>query len=99
LPKFRGLTSRAWGSQLGLIWDHVHGVQIMKTTSKSVFVAGIALALMMSGASAQMMGGGHKRQANTTKSDTQKPKADEKAYAQAIGSLPDKSYDPWHSLR
>jgi hypothetical protein len=85
-------------AHLGPTWD-VHGVQIMKTTGKSVFVASIALALMMSGASAQMMGGGHKRQANTTKSDTQKPKADEKAYAQAIGSLPDKSYDPWHSLR
>jgi hypothetical protein len=71
----------------------------MKTTSKAVFVAAIALALMMPGASAQMMGGGHKRQASATKSDTQKPKADEKAYAQAVGSLPDKSYDPWHSLR
>ena len=77
----------------------LHGFQLMKTTSKGLFVAGIALALMMSGASAQMMGGGHKRQATATKSDTQKPKVDEKAYAQAIGSLPDKSYDPWHSLR
>ena len=71
----------------------------MKTAGKCVFAASIALALMMSGASAQMAGGGHKHQANTAKNETQKPKADEKAYAQAIGSLPDKSYDPWHSLR
>ena len=35
---------------------------------------------------------------DTAKSDTQKPKADEKAYAQAIGSLTDKSYDPWTAL-
>jgi hypothetical protein len=71
----------------------------MKTIGKCVFAAGIAFSLMLSGASAQMMGGGHKHHNDTAKSDTQKPKADEKAYVQAIGSLPDKSYDPWHSLR
>jgi hypothetical protein len=77
----------------------VHGALIMKTTAKCVFAASISLALVMTGASAQMAGGGHKHQASTAKNDTQKPKADEKAYAQAIGSLPDKSYDPWSALR
>ncbi len=72
---------------------------MMTTVGKSVLATAIALSLMLSGASAQMMGGGHRRQAETAKSDTQKPKADEKAYVQAIGSLPDKSYDPWRTLR
>ena len=71
----------------------------MKTAGKCLFAAGIAAALSMSGASAQTMGGSHKHQSSTAKSDTQKSKADEKAYAQAIGSLPNKSYDPWNSLR
>jgi hypothetical protein len=75
------------------------GFEIMKQVGKGLFAASIALALTISGASAQMAGGGHKHQANTAKDDTQKPKADEKAYAQAVGSLPDKSYDPWHALR
>ncbi len=77
----------------------MHGVRIMKTVGKCALAASIALALMMSGANAQMMGGGHKHRGDTAKSDTQKPKADDKAYVQAIGSLPDKSYDPWNSLR
>lgn len=71
----------------------------MMTFGKCALATGLALSLMMSGASAQMMGGGHKRQAETAKSETGKPKADEKAYVQAIGSLPDKSYDPWRTLR
>ncbi len=71
----------------------------MKTVGKCLFAAGIAAALSLSGASGQMAGVSHKHQSSTAKSDTQKPKADEKAYAQAIGSLPNKSYDPWNSLR
>jgi len=72
---------------------------VTATVRKSVFAAGIAFALMTSGASAETAGGGHKHHGDTAKSDTQKPKADEKTYVQAIGSLPDKSYDPWHTLR
>jgi hypothetical protein len=72
----------------------------MKAIGKAIFAASLALALMASGASAQMGSGGHKQhQDSTAKSDTQKPKADEKAYAQAINSLPDKQYDPWHGVR
>ena len=84
---------------MGPLQSMAHGVRIMKTVGKGMFAASIALALMMSGVNAQTMGGGHKHHGDTAKSDTQRPKADEKAYAQAIGSLPDKSYDPWHSLR
>ena len=69
------------------------------TLAKYALAAGIALSLTMSGASAQMMGGGHKRQADTAKSESAKPKAEAKAYVQTVGSLPDKSYDPWRTLR
>jgi hypothetical protein len=73
----------------------------MKAIGKGMFAASFALALMVSAAHAQMPGGGgHKqRQDATAKSDTQKPKADEKAYAAALASLPDKPHDPWHGVR
>ncbi len=73
--------------------------RVTTTVWNGLFATGIALSLMMSGASAQMAGGGHKHHSDTAKTEPQKPKADEKAYVQAIGSLPDKSYDPWHTLR
>jgi hypothetical protein len=68
-------------------------------------IVGLALALLTSGAEAQTVGGGgfgggHKQhQQNATKTDTQKPKADEKAYAAALKNLPDKQFDPWHGVR
>jgi hypothetical protein len=73
----------------------------MKAIGKGTFAASFALALIVSAAQAQMMGGGgHKqRQDSAAKSDTQKPKADEKAYTAALSSLPDKSYDPWRGVR
>ncbi len=74
----------------------------MMTVGKSLLAAGIALSFTMSGmsgASAQMMGGGHRRQADAARSATAKPKVDEKAYVETTGSLPDKSYDPWRTLR
>lgn len=74
--------------------------------SRLVIAAG-ALAFFVSGANAQMAGpgggggsGGHKQhQQNANKADTEKPKADEKAYAEALKSLPNKPYDPWHGVR
>jgi len=72
----------------------------MKAVSKGIFTVSVLLALMVSGANAQMMGGGgHKQRQDTAKNETQTPKADEKAYAAAISSLPDKQYDPWHGVR
>jgi hypothetical protein len=72
----------------------------MKAVSIGLSAASLALALMVSGAIAQTMGGGHKqRQDSAAKSDEQKPKPDEKAYAAAISSLPNKPYDPWHGVR
>jgi hypothetical protein len=73
----------------------------MKAVGKGLFAASVALAITASVAQAQMTGGGgHKqRQDTTAKSDTQKPKADEKAYAAALASLPDKPHDPWHGVR
>jgi len=43
-------------------------------------------------------GGGHKQQ-KSDKPAEQKPKVDDKAYKNALKSLPDKPYDPWHGAR
>jgi hypothetical protein len=64
----------------------------------------MAIALMTAGAAAQSMGsggfgGGHKHQQKSDKTAEQKPKVDEKAYAAALKTLPDKAYDPWHGVR
>ncbi len=72
----------------------------MNAVGKGMFATSIALALTVSGAQAQMTGGGHKqRQDSAAKSDTQKPKADEQAYTAALSSIPDKPSDPWHGVR
>lgn len=70
----------------------------MKTVGKAVVGASIALAVMMSGANAQIMRGGHKHQSSAA-SQTEKTKTDEKASTQTAGTLLDKSYDPWSKLR
>jgi hypothetical protein len=72
----------------------------MNAVGKGLFAASLALALTIPAAQAQMAGGGHKRhQDSAAKSDTQKPKADEKAYTAALSSIPDKASDPWHGVR
>ncbi len=65
--------------------------------------AAFAVALFMRSAHAQApggggFGGGHKQQ-KSDKSAEQKPKADDKAYKNALKGLPDKPYDPWHNAR
>jgi hypothetical protein len=64
-------------------------------------IAAVTLAVMAGGAQAQSMGGGggHKHQQKADKSAEQKPKVDDKAYAAALKSVPDKPYDPWHAVR
>jgi hypothetical protein len=69
----------------------------MKTITKGVLSAGLVLALLMPAVAAQAAGG-HKGQ-SADKSDNDKPKADEKAYAQALSVVPNKSYDPWGVVR
>jgi Spy/CpxP family protein refolding chaperone len=73
-----------------------------------LLIATLALALTMANAYAQDAGssgmgggGGHKghRQQSSDKTDAQKPKADEKAYRDALKSVPDKPYDPWQGTR
>jgi hypothetical protein len=71
----------------------------MKAIGKGVFGASLLLALLMSGATAQAAGGHKSQQQSANKTDTDKPKADEKAYAQALNSVPNKAYDPWHGVR
>jgi len=45
-------------------------------------------------------GGGHNRhQQQSADKSPQKPKVDDKAYRDALKSLPDKPYDPWQGAR
>ena len=71
----------------------------MKAIGKGVVGASLLLALLTAGATAQAAGGHKGQQQSANKSDTDKPKADEKAYAQALNSVPNKAYDPWHGVR
>jgi hypothetical protein len=45
-------------------------------------------------------GRGHRHGGSAQKTDTEKPKADEKAYKAALDRIPDGGkYDPWHNVR
>jgi hypothetical protein len=71
----------------------------MRAIGKGAFGASLLLALLMSGATAQAAGGHKGQPQGANKTDTDKPKADEKAYAQVLNSVPNKAYDPWHGVR
>jgi hypothetical protein len=74
----------------------------MKSVTMVIVLLASAFGLTTISAHAQGMGGlggGHKHQQKTDKSDPQKPKADDKAYNAALKSLPDKPYDPWQGAR
>ena len=81
----------------------------MKKHCLGVAIVSLLLALAISGVQAQMMGGAggggagmgghHKRAQDSTKSKDQAPKADEKAYAAALKTVPNKPFDPWHGVR
>ena len=45
------------------------------------------------------MSGGKHRNGAGTKTQEQKPKADDKDYRSAIGRLPDQKFDPWKDVR
>ena len=66
-------------------------------------LAAFAVALFVGSAHAQApgggFGGGRKHEQKSDKPTEQKPKADDKAYKNALKSLPDKPYDPWHNAR
>jgi len=71
----------------------------MKSSTAAIMLLASAVALTTVSAHAQGVGGGHKHQQKTDKTDPQKPKADDKAYNAALKSLPDKPYDPWQGAR
>ena len=74
----------------------------MKSVTMTIVLLASTIGLTTLSAHAQGMGGlggGHKHQQKTDKSDPQKPKADDKAYNAAIKNLPDKPYDPWQGAR
>ncbi len=59
-----------------------------------------AVALLVGTAHAQAPGGGGRKHAQKSEKPAQQtPKADDKAYKNALKSLPDKPYDPWHGTR
>jgi hypothetical protein len=71
----------------------------MKSITTAIVLLASTIGLTTLSAHAQGMGGGHKHQQKTDKSDPQKPKADDKAYNAALKNLPDKPYDPWQGAR
>jgi hypothetical protein len=69
---------------------------------KALMIATAMLTLIAMPARAQMGGGGGKRhQSDDKKSDTPKPKVDEKAYKAALERIPEpkEKYDPWGVAR
>jgi hypothetical protein len=68
-----------------------------------VVAAEIAIFMLAEAAHAQAIGGNggarNQHQQRTDKSDSQKTKADDKAYNAALKSLPDKPFDPWRNVR
>jgi hypothetical protein len=73
-------------------------------------IAGLALALMMATAGAQISGGptnqlitpqraGSAQERASDKENEHKVKANDKNYNSALRNLPDKKYDPWGGVR
>jgi hypothetical protein len=71
----------------------------MKRSRTAILLLASAITLTTVSTHAQGVGDGHKHQQKTDKTDSQKPKADDKAYNAALKSLPDKPYDPWQGAR
>ncbi len=79
----------------------------MKIGPNKILLTAFALAALAASAQAQDMGGAtgggfggrHQQQGKTKKTETVKPKVDEKAYSAALKALPDKQYDAWHGVR
>jgi hypothetical protein len=60
----------------------------------------LIVAVMAPPAQAQGMGKGHKRQSSPEASTAAKPnKADERAYRDALKTIPEKKVDPWGNMR
>jgi hypothetical protein len=72
----------------------------MERSMRTLLVA-ILTSVAVVTAYAQDSGGkGHHRGTSEQKADTNKPKADEKAYKAALDRIPNGGkYDPWHSVR
>jgi hypothetical protein len=76
-----------------------------------LLIAGLALALMMASAQAQLgtpqgnmnnnaqLGQHAANSIHASESEGQKVKANDKAYNAALKNLPDKQFDPWHGVR
>jgi hypothetical protein len=77
----------------------------MKWCRIGLAAAALTLTALESGAQAQMMGGAgggggsHKQHQQKASTKDQAPKADEKAYAAALKTVPDRPFDPWHGVR
>jgi hypothetical protein len=74
----------------------------MKNISVRLTAAAMIAALAAATANAEAAGSGlsgHKQQSKTGKAESKSPKADDKAYASALKTLPDRPYDPWRGVR
>lgn len=98
-----GLQGEPTGSAMATV---IARVAIARLAVATLVIALAAVALMTAGAQAQMGGFGgpgggkqHQSQPPPDKNDAKKLKADDKAYNAALKTVPDKKYDPWHSVR
>jgi len=73
--------------------------ELVKLAISSFMVAALVLAAPVERAHAQGMSGRRQIDQNAAKAEAKKPKADERAYRDALKTVPNKSYDPWQGAR
>ncbi len=71
----------------------------LKIGPMQILLVAFAMVMTTANAEAQGMGGSHKRQAKSAKTEPQQPRADDKAYNAALKGIPNKQFDPWHAVR
>jgi hypothetical protein len=86
------MSARVWSRELSVM-------RIPLAVAISITVLGLVVALMAPAAQAQGMGGRGRQHADTPKGTGKATKADEKAYKDALKSIPEKKVDPWGNMR
>ena len=71
----------------------------MASAMRRFVIGGLSVIFLVTAANAQQAGGGQKRHHQKTDTTQPRPKVDEKAYSDALKSIPNKPYDPWVGTR
>jgi hypothetical protein len=98
-PQF-GQSTVPIGRNLAAVGRGLQVQHMKRGTTAIIVLLAFAISLATVSAFAQDMGGGHKHQKQTDKTEPQKRKADDGAYNAALKSLPDKpKLDRWQGAR